>query len=75
MTEEDKCKELIDKISNILEGESVEDGLKALMWVMANVVVHAADKEHVMQVSAKMVTEFLSTVLFLLEEEEEETMQ
>jgi hypothetical protein len=75
MTEKEKCKELIDKISNILEGESVEDGLKALMWVMANVVVYAADKEHVMQVSAKMVTEFLSTVLFLLEEEEEETMQ
>lgn len=75
MTEKEKCKKLVDKISDILEGESVEDGLKALMWVMANVVVHAAHEEHVMSLSARMATEFISTVMFLLEEEEEETMQ
>lgn len=76
MTEADKCKELIDKVSDILEGESVEVGLKALIWVMANVVVHTAHEEHVMSLSAQMATEFISTVMFLREEEEEEeTMQ
>jgi len=75
MTEDDKCKKLIDKISNTLEGESVEDGLNALSWVMGNVIVHAAHKDHVLALSARMATDLVSTVLFLIEDEEEETLQ
>lgn len=71
MTDEDKCKAIIDKIADILRGESVEDGLNALSWVMANVIVNTAHKDKVLTVSARMATDVISTVMFLMKEEKE----
>lgn len=75
MTEDDKCKALIEKIENNLHGETIENCLRSLLWVMGNVIVHAVHKDEVLPLSARMATEFLSIVLHLSEDEEEETMQ